>query len=789
MKKLLTVAIAVSAVLTAQADALDLQSRATLRRHTLEQKNAEKSAPMRLIQQKTGNAGTAATETLAFVTLADGAVPADLEAAGAEILVNREGVLLIKLPYDRAEELAALPCVKRLQLQKSLRSHTDLARADAGVAAIHAGEQPLDRPYTGKGVLTAIVDQGVDPNHISFLDENGRNRIGYLSHIGLNASGTQLAINWYGDNVKDAPPVTSFSTDTRSAYHGTHTLGILAGNYRGEVEMARADATSGTVDITTCPNPYYGVATGSDIGVSCGELQDGFIAYGIDYLYQYGKDYLKEPMVFSLSLGSNTGPHDASSSMVKMLDMVGKEAIVCISSGNEGDLKIALAKNLTAEDNKVKSMVYPYAYRHDPDKEEATLNNYIRYGTISVYSDDATPFELKAVIFNRKRGRVAYNMPVVGDNIGTYYCSSTDYQMEDNDIVGDTNFKRAFDGYVGVGGKIDEDSGRYYGMIDYYIYNNLATNADDNYILGFEITGAEGQRIECYCDGLTTWIDNYGLTGYDDGSCNGSISDMAVGHNVIVVGSYNTRNVWGTLDGNGWEHEGAGFRPGHISGFSSFGTLADGRNLPTVCAPGASIMSAISNPYLNYATEGYDEATATSYKEYLCSARATVGGKTYYWKQEVGTSMSTPFVAGSIALWLEADPTLTVDDVKEIIALTAVRDEAVMAEDPVRWGLGKFNALEGLKEVIRRASAGVETVTADGGHNSRLIVTQTGERHLNIFLGEATKLDIRLYAASGALAFSGSYSGDEAGIDLSAVHPGAYVLNVNGTENRKIFLR
>lgn len=743
---------------------------------------------MRQVAQKAGDADvTAAKETLAFVTLADNATAAELESAGVEILVNRGGVLLIKLEYDRIDEISALPCIKRLQLQKGLRSHTDLARKETGVSAIHAGEQPLDKPYTGKGVFTAIVDQGVDPNHISFLDENGRNRIGYLSQIGLNASGTQMSINWYGENVKDAPPISAFGTDTRSAYHGTHTLGILAGSYKGNVEIATPNAL-GKADITTVANPYYGVATGSDIGVSCGDLQDGFIAYGIDYLYQYAKDYLNEPMVLSLSLGSNTGPHDTSSSMVKLLDMVGKEAIICLSAGNEGDLKIALSKNLTATDNKVKSMVYPYAYRYDATQESSTLNNYIRYGTISVYSDDKTPFEMKAIIYNRSRGRVAYNMPIVGSNIGTYYCSSTDFQMEDTDIVGDTNFKRAFDGYVGVGGMVDEESGRYYGMIDYYVFNNLVSNADDNYILGFEITGQDGQRIECYCDGLTTWIDNYGLTGYDDGSCNGSISDMAVGHNVIVVGSYNTRNVWGTLDGQSWSYEGAGFLPGHISGFSSFGTLADGRNLPTVCAPGAAIMSAMSNPYLDYATDGYDQATATAYKEYLSTARATVDGKTYYWKQEVGTSMSTPFVAGCIALWLEADPTLTVDDVKDIIEKTAVRDEAVNAEDPVRWGYGKFNALQGLKEVIRRADNGVETVVADG-HNSRLIVTPTGSKCFNIFMGEASALNVRVFSASGVLTLTQSANGDETDINLSHLQPGVYILNVNGTETRKILIQ
>lgn len=786
MKKILLVPLALSAILTAEGEALDLQSRAQLRRQKMEQREVIKSA-RRTMEKNSTETGT--TRVSAFVTLAEGASAADLEAAGVDVVMNRNGVIIVNMAYEQVEAVAALECVKSLRLEKSLKRHIDLGRESTGVTEIHAGAAELDRAYTGKGVVTAIVDQGVDPNHISFKKDDGSSWIEYLSHV--TAGNSAPIINWYGAGVVDSQPISQFSTDTKSTYHGTHTLGILAGRYKGDVEVATLD-NNGNVSTTTTPNPFYGVATESDIAVSCGDLQDVLIAYGIDYLYGYGKEYLKKPMVLSLSLGSNTGPHDKSSALVQMLDQVGKEMIVCISAGNEGDLKIALKKNLTDSDSKIKTLIYPYNYRYDANKPvtdgQYDINNYIRYGSIAVFSNDTTKFELKAFIYNRNRNRIAMQMPVRGDGVGTYYCSSSDWQMETTDVVGDANFVKAFDGYVGVGGMLDQESNRYYGMIDYYVYNNRTTNLDDNYCLGFEVTGTNGQRIECYCDGLTTWMDSEGIAGFDDGSCNGSISDMAVGDNVIVVGSYNTRKEWGTLAGEKMWYEGAGFEVGGISGFSSFGTLADGRNLPTVCGPGSAIISAMSNPYLDYTTQSYTPDDATLYKNAINTARATVNGKNYYWKQEVGTSMSTPFVAGAIALWLEADPTLTVEDVRDIISTTSTRDESVTTEDPVRWGAGKFNALAGLKEVIRRAGAGVGNVSADE-HNRRLMVNATGKNSYNVFMGDVEGLDIKLYDTAGKRVQTIKTSGNEADIELSGLPAGVYIMNVNGVESRKMLVK
>lgn len=537
-----------------------------------------------------------AASSMAFVTIAPGFTADDLRAAGFEIHSIHGDLAIVEVPLDKASEMSSLDCVKAMSLQKPIFPHLDKARSEQGVDLIHSGSQEagLSVPYTGQGVVAGIVDNGIDPHHINFRYANGVSRISYLAYTRANSSGTGVAESDYNYET-----IGDFVTDDPYSYHGTHTLGIMGGSYNGPVTVAKPREDPGVQEpaqYITEDCKYYGVAPQADLAVACGDLQDMFVAMGVEKVLNYaewlrGQTGKPWPLVWNLSLGSNAGPHDPNSQMSQFLDLMGEHGIICISAGNEGDLKIGLTKTFTEEETTFKTMIYPYAYRYDPDDPDSFT---ARTGSICIYSADATPFKLKAVIYNHSRGyRSAKNMPVVSDGVGTYYCSSSDYQTDASDIVGDATFCRAYEGYVGVGSKIDEQTGRYYGLVDFYLLNNTATNLNDDYILGFEVEGVPGQRIDCYGDGLNTWMDNYGQEEFTDGSCNGSISDMAVGHNVIVVGSYNTRNTWTCLDGGTSSYDGDGFLPGNITGFSSFGTLPDGRNLPTVCAPGAAIISSI----------------------------------------------------------------------------------------------------------------------------------------------------------------------------------------------------
>ena len=689
-----------------------------------------------------------------------------LSSAGVVVHAQRGRVAVVSLPLSAVERVASMRGVRRLSLSRELQPKNDVVRQLIGVDKIHAGNDLL-RGYTGRGVLTGIVDGGLDPNHINFRNADGTNRIQFLSHIVYSEASS------LGYVEKDYTPdnIAKFTTDDEESFHGTHTLGTMAGGYRGTAQTAQKKSEfAATVADMDCP--FYGMAYESDIVASCGTLQDGFIALGIENILNYRYDH-NQPAVINLSLGSNLGSHDGKSMLGQYLALAGQEAIICVAAGNEGDLPIALSKTFTEGDTVLQTFIYP----------RVAVSGYqnLRYGGIDVYSNDSTPFLLKTVIVNKTRpfADPTILLPIAEntDNVPLYY-ASPDY-IESSDDKTHPIFTKAFKGYVGAGSDIDEDAQRYYCKIDYFTFDNTETNAVGNYILGFQVVGKPGQRIDCFIDGSFNHFDAYDFEeyGWSDGSCNGSISDMACGDNIVVVGSYNARDSWGSLDGGIYGYQGA-FSGNDVTSFTSFGTLIDGRNLPHVCAPGAAVVSSSSSYY----------ASAANLQPNALQAKYVESGRTNIWHQSLGTSMATPVVAGAIALWLEADPTLTIDDVKDIIATTAQVDADVLGTkgNPLQWGAGKFDAYAGLKEVIRRASTGLESVPE---RLNRLLIASPDARHFNLFLAGATHIDAVVYNAVGQVVMTVESSSDELNLDASSLSAGVYVVRVNGTHTQCIVVQ
>lgn len=698
----------------------------------------------------------------AFLSVKPGTSAAKLEAAGVTVNSLRGTMALVAFPQSLLPAVEALDCVESIRTESPVNLKMNKARAAVGVDKVHAGTD-LPKAYTGKGIIAGIVDGGFDPNHINFKDENGDFRIKQLSCYTTTQGGTNQVSIVSGDRLKD------IDTDAIDSFHATHTTGIMAGSYKGKITMGHALTFQNGQVLENVDNPYYGVAPGADIVAGAalnGALSDYFIAMNCERILDYAYEHNK-PVALNLSLGSNVGPHDGSSVMTKYLDGIIDDpqvnTTVIIAAGNEGDMPIAINKTMSGEDTKVATFIHP-AY--------PKINDYLnpRAGLIYIYSDSTEPFELQAQIYNKSRKAIAGRYPLLTDENGSgsqYWCSSADWQADSSDKV-DQAFAKYFEGYIGLNAELDSESGRYYAVIDFTMWDQSKGNGGGNYIIGFEVTGKDGQRIDIYGDGNMAYFSGEKIDGYLDGGYDGTINDIATGKNTIIVGSYNTSNYWGSLDGEVygyWE----GMPVGNMSSYTSFGKLVDGREMPHLCAPGASIISSSSKYYIDEYGLGDSDL----------QARVAADNRFHDFHQCIGTSMAAPVVTGTVALMLEANPELKAAQIRDILIRTAVKDNDVMTTgNPIQWGAGKLDAYAAVKEAAN-TNSGINDIEADKG--DRLQIRSNGGGVLDIFMPGAKNVNAAIYNVAGACVMQQSETGNEISLDTSSLVGGVYILKVNNS--------
>lgn len=134
---------------------------------------------------------------------------------------------------------------------------------------------------------------------------------------------------------------------------------------------------------------------------------------------------------------------------------------------------------------------------------------------------------------------------------------------------------------------------------------------------------------------------------------------------VLTVGAYNTRKTW-TAGGETWS---VGGTVGDIEFYSGRGPTTDGRTKPDITAPGGVVFAARSRDAPRQAFSPSEETAVSR-----------------------GTSMAAPHAAGVAALILQLAPTLSPEEVFEIIRNTARQDSYTGDAVSNTWGHGKLNA-------------------------------------------------------------------------------------------------
>ena len=253
-----------------------------------------------------------------------------LAGNGIQVVPLLGGYAVVTLPESEIDEYSHRVQVEFMEKPKRLYFELFQAKGASCIRTVQTGRNGL----TGKGILTGVVDSGVDYFHPDFRNADGSSRIlrlwdqsiqgnppqGYVTGTEYTKEQIDEALALGENQGRRLVPSVDYSG------HGTSVLGITAGNGR---------ASDGV---------NQGVAYESDlIVVKMGiPRENSFprtteLIQGIDYLVRQSLS-LGRPMVINISFGNNYGSHTGTSLLETYLSQVANQwkMAIAIGTGNEG---------------------------------------------------------------------------------------------------------------------------------------------------------------------------------------------------------------------------------------------------------------------------------------------------------------------------------------------------------------------------------------------------------------------------------------------------------------------
>lgn len=601
-----------------------------------------------------------------------------LRASGAKVQSKLGRQAVITLPVDSVDAITKIGGVERIDVTHKGRLKTDVTREETGVNLVGGGV-PGAMAYTGKGVTVCLIDLGFDFQHPAFKDANGNSRIKCVYMMGDN-NGNKFSIEdpeagtiEFPGSVYDTPElIATLTTDYPGEYHGSHTANIAAGSLSPQGFGGMAPEA----DLVLIPMDDVEVEGYDDVDAS------SYIELALAFADAYASKS-QQPMVLSASINSHLGPHDGTSSVTEAIESVSKHVIPVFSAGNEGGYPIHLYQKFTSAKSTISTVLIAITEDESGEHEYLYIPNVVGFTRVG----DEVSVQLSLCSVNPFTGKLSalWKSEICTATPGCEpvisYASSED----------DSTLAKYFDGEVEVAAG-DYEDGRL--LIHAAAYGGM----DDLYLFVLTLSGSYDTEIDAWDEMAGFAGVNYiGLPGYVDGDNLMSAGDWTSTNSVVSVGAYCANVMCRNYDGQ-VTNTSLSTDPDEdidvkddIAWFSSYGTSFNGVEQPVVCAPGVNIVSALSH----YAIDGDEVAESMQWQGYPYGA-------------ESGTSMSCPVVSGIIALWLQANPSMNLDDVKEVLQNSSSND-SFTAVEPERWGFGKINCAKGIEYIT--TLQGIEDLT------------------------------------------------------------------------------
>ena len=607
-------------------------------------------------------------------------------------------ILTARIPFVAVRSIIEHPAVERIEVEPPLAYANDTAIEHVRAHLVGAGSPPLERRYTGKGVVVGIVDTGIDFTHPDFRDPSDASRSRILAiwdqtdPTGPPPTGYTYGTEWTRAQIEAALRGEKAVTQTDTEGHGTHVAGTAAGNGAavGRYQGVAPEADLIMVKLGPEEEEIFGeleIPSAYDYMGAVNSIFRTSVVDGANYIYTQAEEQ-GQPAVVNLSLGTDFGPHDGSTLLEQALDGLVQTPgrALCVAAGNEGaNFQHWGAFELETDslwtyfymdvDQLVKTRLERLVAGEDyPDGLQIDI---MLYGTVATDEPASTHIAmgfngLQATAFSftplEYEGQTPWHSLAALAQIESSVQDSLYYNSGELAGIVDWAAQNLEGGKVGFAAFIRDETER----IDWApltisgseLYRFMVRGSGEIHL--WAESGWTGARAELRLDVTES---RYRLADWDY-----SVTIPGNARSAITVGAYANKP------------DGVLLPAGTLANFSSTGPTVDGRLKPEITAPGHNVFSARSADALKLLKilelQGLQDAVlAPEGRHWLFS----------------GTSMSTPVVSGAVALYLERDPNATNAQIRRALFDHAMADRFTDESQyfgPLPnhfWGYGKLD--------------------------------------------------------------------------------------------------
>jgi len=527
-------------------------------------------------------------------------------------------------------------------------SAMDMARLEARV------DQAVEEfGVTGKGVLVAIMDRGIDWENADFRNEDGTTRIEYIFDLtddrgAKRRNPYKMGTIYTKDQINEALEKGKKLATWDNSGHGTTTTGIASGSGRNSPDRKyrgiAPEASLLIVKICTDPTPAFG-----DEPAVEGFYNGARLPVAFDFIAEKARE-LKMPCVMLLNIGSQGGPTDGTSELCRKIDAT-------VGPGIPGLVFVTGPGDDGGRDNRAGGTI-----KQGEDLELKFRKESEEPITVQVWYPDEDHVEFSVRTLKREFGP----FPSPTRNKKTEIADRKEFTYYHT--AGDASPTRPTSNKRDIWLQIKGPPGEY-ALI---LHGKRIKNGRFNATIGPNAPAATWPPFNSFLNHLEP----------------GSIWDGATARHNICPGDYVVRTEWTDIDGNPGAKLDQG-KPGELWTGSSTGPTFDGRLGVDFCTPGDSVFTTY-NPRSHWATFRHN---------LIHDGNGLYGGAS-------AVSASAPLATGVIALMLQVNPKMDALQVKEILQRTARSDEFTGETPNPSWGYGKLDAHAALKAVKETVSGG-----------------------------------------------------------------------------------